>query len=107
MGIAISNARGRTAKIWENSCLSKTQQTPSHQGNNTEHDPLLEAQPVEHIYHVASCKIVLGMPSMRSAAVDPATTSDLVYKTSGPRSNNDYLSLEKGVAQINLFRAFS
>src|SRR6218665_1970852 len=31
---------------------SKTQDTPPDHGTNTEHDPLLEGQPVEHIKHV-------------------------------------------------------
>ena len=32
--------------------LSKTQDTPPDHGTNTEHDPLLEGQPVEYIKHV-------------------------------------------------------
>src|SRR6218665_2691514 len=31
---------------------SKTQDTPPDHGTNTEHDPLLEGQPVENIKHV-------------------------------------------------------
>src|SRR6218665_1707472 len=31
---------------------SKTQDTPPDHGTNTEHDPLLEGQPVEYIKHV-------------------------------------------------------
>src|SRR6218665_4034012 len=43
--------RGGTAKILEVG-QSKTQDTPPDHGTNTEHDPLLEGQPVEYIKHV-------------------------------------------------------
>src|SRR6218665_2003152 len=46
-----SGARGWTAKISEVG-RGKTQDTPPNHGTNTEHNPLLEGQPVEYIKHV-------------------------------------------------------
>src|SRR6218665_2301108 len=40
---------------------SKTQDTPPDHGTNTEHDPLLEGQPVEYIKHVGRCMLCYGM----------------------------------------------
>src|SRR6218665_1259692 len=49
---------------------SKTQDTPPNHGPNTEHNPLLEGQPVEYVKHVGRyVSSSIGMPPMRRAAV--------------------------------------
>src|SRR6218665_48874 len=50
---------------------SKTQDTPPDHGTNTEHDPLLEGQPVEYIKHVG-----IYMSSSRNAAYDARGSAD-------------------------------
>ena len=50
---------------------SKTQDTPPENGTNTEHDPLLEGQPVEYIKHVGRY-----VPSSRNAAYEARGSAD-------------------------------
>jgi len=65
-----SGARGGTAKITEVG-RSKTQDTPPDHGTNTEHDPLLEGQPVEYIKHVRRY-----MSSSRNASYEARASAD-------------------------------
>src|SRR6218665_1357329 len=50
---------------------SKTQDTPPDHGTNTEHDPLLEGQPVEYIKHVGRY-----VSSSRNAAYEARGSAD-------------------------------
>src|SRR6218665_2347835 len=50
---------------------SKTQDTPPDHGTNTENDPLLEGQPVEHIKHVGRY-----VSSSRNAAYEARGSAD-------------------------------
>src|SRR6218665_1438164 len=50
---------------------SKTQDTPPDHGTNTEHDPLLEGQPVEYIKHVGRY-----VSSSRNAAYEVRGSAD-------------------------------
>src|SRR6218665_1383168 len=50
---------------------SKTQDTPPDHGTNTEHDPLLEGQPVEYIKHVGRY-----VSSSRNAAYEVSDSAD-------------------------------
>src|SRR6218665_2015647 len=50
---------------------SKTQDTPPDHGTNTEHDPLLEGQPVEYIKHVGRY-----VCSSRNAAYEARGSAD-------------------------------
>src|SRR6218665_2624427 len=57
---------------------SKTQDTPPDHGTNTEHDPLLEGQPVEYIKHVGRY-----VSSSRNAAYEARGSADNALDAAG------------------------
>src|SRR6218665_824175 len=57
---------------------SKTQDTPPDHGTNTEHDPLLEGQPVEYIKHVGRY-----VSSSRNAAYEARGSADNALDADG------------------------
>src|SRR6218665_2975823 len=61
---------------------SKTQDTPPDHGTNTEHDPLLEGQPVEYIKHVGRFidhNVLISLPKI---PVSSFIHSDYFYSAS-------------------------
>src|SRR6218665_3715135 len=60
---------------------SKTQDTPPNRGTNTEHNPLLEGQPVEYIKHVGRY-----VSSSRNAAYEARGSADSPLKAAQTHS---------------------